>query len=156
MDKLLEKYSTDTLLTIFYHSRIESIGVPSMANTNICIENNDIHPELAKYNNNHAAAYFASDSTMLVNISAYFLLPKNQSNTIRIVFDNVKSINVTLYEVPIGSEYKKHTFNYSNVVNNELTIEYNRCTHRLLDTVIQFDCPYTLDGSFVYKIKLIE
>lgn len=156
MDELLEKCSIDTLLTIFYHSRIETMGVPSMANTNICVENNDIHTELAKYNNNHASAYFTNDSTLLVNISAYFLIPKNQSNTLRVVFDNVQSINVTVYEVPIGSEYKKHTFNYSNVVNNEIIIEYNRCTHRLLDTVIQFDCPYTLDGSFVYKIKRIE
>jgi hypothetical protein len=132
------------------------MGVPSMSNTNICFENNEIHTELSKYEKNHAAAYFTHDSTMLVNISAFFLLPKNHYNTIRIVFDNVKSINVTLYEVPIGSEYKKHTFNYSNVVNNEISLTYNRCTHHVLDTVIQFDCPYTLDSSFTYKIKHIE
>lgn len=155
MDKVLEKCSIDTLLTIFYHSRIVSIGIPSMCGENICVVNNAAHTEMVKYSDNHRTAYFVDNTELLTNISAFFLLI-NRGETIRITFENMKSVAITLYEVLIGEPYIKHTFNYSDVTNNDITIHYARTSKAVLDTVIQFDCPSTLDGSFLYKIKRIE
>ena len=97
---------------------------------------------------------------MLVNISALFILNPsvntNNKKTMHIVFENIKSVNITLYEIPYDHEYIKHIFHFINLTENEVAIQYISFAGEKLDTVIQFDCSCTLDGSNFCKIKSIE
>lgn len=156
LTELLKVMTIEELLNIFYHCRIESIGIPAMAITSTCVKNNEIFNEIAKFNNNHRTGYYTEPCLGLVNVSAFFLVNETKSNSISISFDNVKSVNITIYEVPFNAPYDKHTFNINNVINNNVVITYNRNITKLLNTVIQFECSSTLDGSNIYKIKLIK
>jgi hypothetical protein len=151
-ERLLEICSRNELIDNFYHSLIVSIGIPEMAAGNICRVNDDVSFELTKYGQNHSPAYFKGNCKCLKGVQAFFLLDKGCSSTLQIKFENVKSIQVTIYEICIGALYRKHEFQYDT---NEIVLTYKSCSLEILDTVIQFKCSETVDASPLFKILSI-
>jgi hypothetical protein len=153
IDTLLEVCARDELLDIFYHSRITSIGIPDMGAANICTMNDTMASELAKYSHNHDSAYFNGDRKCLKNTPAFFLVDKRRSSPLQIQCENVKSIQITIYEICIDAPYRKHEFTYNA---NDITLTYDACSTQILDTVIQFNCSETVDASSLFKILSIN
>lgn len=153
VDTLSKVYTRDELIDIFYHSRIASIGIPDMGAANMCTINDTMVSELAKYSHNHDSAYFNGEHKCLKNTYAFFLLDKRMSSTLQIQLENVKSIQITIYEICIGAPYRMHPFKYKA---NDITLTYNACSTQILDTVIQFNCSETVDASPLFKILSIN
>lgn len=150
---VLELFTRDELLDMFYHTLLAAIGIPTIGANNICMVNDEAAADLINYSHNHDSAYFRGNYKCLKNIPAFFLVDKSLSSTLHIQFENVKSITITIYEICIGAPYITHTFNFTGT--KDITLTYSASAIPILDTVIQFNCSETDDASPLFKILSI-
>jgi hypothetical protein len=157
IDDLLQIISLDDLLNIFYHSKIDLIGIPVDINK-IWNLKNDISINLDKYKNNHKESYFKNNSICLKNIEyfCYFDLINDNFNKIIIKFDNVKSVIINLYEINVNEKIIMTSYNFdvndNQIIINKLFIKKNN----YLNLAIMINCDNTIDNNFIYKIQNIN
>lgn len=157
IDSLLNIMNVEEILDIFYHSKMELIGIPS-SNEKILSLNNNVTISLEKYKNNHISAFFKEDSFAIRHVPFYCYIPisQNKVGEIEIIFENVTQIQVTIFEINLDEPYKiidnKYTF-----ITDELQIIYpfTKKTN-YFSTVIMFNCIHTVDNTNKYTIKQIN
>ena len=154
--ELIEDVSVEELLDIFYHSKIELIGIPN--NDNILYWNDNVSINLDKYNSNHASAFF-KENTLAIRKVPYFCIvniEKNNTSEIEFLFDNVTQMHITIYQINIGEPYEvfQDTFTF---IEDDLKIKYPFIKKdNYFSTVIMFRCSYTIDNTKKYNIKNIN
>jgi hypothetical protein len=156
LDNLLEIITTNELLDIFYHSTQDLIGIP--ANDKIWSLKNDVLINLYKYKNNHQDAYFKNNSIALLNINffCYLDLILNNFNEIIITFENVKSINLNLYEINYNEKIIINSY-YFDVDNNNIIIKNNFIKKQnYINIAMMFCCNNSIDENVIYKIKAVS
>ena len=142
--------SNDTLLNIFYHSKIELIGMPS----NNILYYIDVPINLDKYNTNHMDGYFANNSFALLNTPYYCYICKESISNISCYFDNVKIITCHLYEINLNEPYHIYEHNKINIENNMCTLNFNiQLKPNHINYIMMFNCSETIDKSSIILIK---
>jgi hypothetical protein len=157
IDDLLQIIKLEVLLDIFYHSKQDLIGIPPDINK-IWMPKNDILINLDKYKNNYIDAYFKNNSIALKNINyyCYLNLVNNNFTQIIITFDNVKNINVNLYEINCNEKIIINSYYFNNINENQIIIDYNFIKKtNYLNLLIMLKCNETIENSFIYNIKNI-
>ena len=154
INTLLSELTISEVLDIFYHCRFESFGIPGVSENNICTVLNNVPADILKYDNNHITGFFTDNRPCLRNIDACFLLDTRGNKTANIVFENVKQITVTIYNVCIDIMTETYTYSY-NMLDDTLQLEFPNSSSKLLNTVIKFNCDETIDNTQLYKIKTI-
>lgn len=89
----------------------------------------------------------------LKNVPVFFRLNKINKEYI-LFFKNVKNITINLYYLYINNPYQKASYNYTNLLNNEIKL-----SHDLDNTpkymYIEIICNETLNGNSIFNIKNI-
>jgi len=152
LDIVLNILDIDNILNIFYHSSIELIGIP---NNKILFHNNNVLLNLSKYSNNHIEGYFTPNTKMLTNINycCYIDLPNN-NNIIKILFRNVKSVNIKLYEICLNKEYDIHNYDFNNG-DDEINIDINLINNNCISFILCINTNYTKNNDNIYEINNI-
>ena len=113
---ILNILTKEECLDIFTHSKLVSINIPNKIDTNILtINNNNFVNKLFKYNNKEEY-YYKNNIKCLKNIPVFFLLNYElYTNYINIRFNNVKNVNIELYEINLDQPYIINEYNYNDV-----------------------------------------
>jgi hypothetical protein len=157
IDNLLDIMSIEETLDIFYHSKMELIGIPSSSEKILSI-NNNVSINLEKFKDNHISAFFKEDSLAVRYVPYYFYLPisMNRINEIEFIFENVTQIQISIYEINLNESYKITQDTYTFISNN-LEIKYPFVKKpNYFSTLIMFNCIYTVDNMNKYYIKQIN
>jgi hypothetical protein len=173
LDFILNKIKIEDVINIFYHSSMELIGIPEnkilyknndvkligILENKILYKNNDVKLNLDKYKNNHRDAYFIKDTTILknVNYSCYIDL-FNNNNNIKFLFDNIKDVKITIYEICLDKEYDNHINIVNNIQNNEvfINLKLKNNIDKCISYVICINVLNTINDDIVCKINNIE
>ena len=151
-DYLIDNLSQSEILDIFIHSHINRINIPSVEiKNNLELLNDDFIVNLSKYKNNSNDFYFHKEMRCLINVCAYFRL--NDVNKITVIFENVKSINVKIYNICLNKQYKIENYVFQNVIDDKIIIE--NVTPKNYITVIEFNCSKTKSNSSLFVVKNI-
>ena len=152
LDELLQKISMTDIHNIFYHSRITLIGIPEI--DKILYRNENMLINIDKYKNNHMEAYFQNNSLFLKNTPYYFYFNMCDTiNSINIIFENVKNVSITIYEINLNEKYLiyNHTceVNDNNIrINQHITKKQNHFC-----TVMMINCLETISDDYICIIK---
>ena len=155
INELLKSLSMTEILDIFYHSRIESLCIPS--ENKISTLTPSVSLNLEKYGNNHRDAYFTRESLGLKNTNICYLIDLSASCTeLHVTFENVTSVNIKLYEIRLGQKITPQLTTLYTTDNNTIVIKHNIDKNaELIDTCIVFNCNATITSDPIYKIKSI-
>ena len=141
IDDLIKILGTQNLQTIFYHSKLDLIGMPPDTNKKL----NFIKPtiNLDQFSSNHCDAILKGESLMVKNIPFFCYI-----NNITFYFENVKELDITIYtyninQKPVLKEYKLNgsIFHFDLNVNSYAT-------------VAMFLCKETIDDNIICKVKV--
>ena len=150
---LLSCMTTNEILNIFIHSRINGINIPT-DNVNLeILEDNYILMNLKKYNKNLLDFYFINEMKCLLNVPVYFRLNEYKKKYI-LLFKNVYSINVNVYYLYLNSKEEKQSYNYTNLLNNTIEIS-NNLDNNVKYIYIELICNKTFDENIIYILKNI-
>lgn len=151
----INKIGLDNVLDVFYHLELPLIGIPPYNETLTKI--NLIHLNLDKYNKNHMEAYFKGNFIGYKNIISYFYVDL-KTNKVTFEFENVKYINITLYQIELNKPSLNNTqITNNNLDNNTLIIDFELLPDdKKLCNVILFNCYQTIDNDLTYKIISIQ
>ena len=154
-DELLTILSKDEILDIFYHDKIEAIGIPENKMNNIWTFKDDVMINLEKYKNNQIEGYFDKSKKCLQHVKSCFLLDMTKyKETITIHFNNVKKVSINLYEININEKYKISNYTFSlNIDNNTISINHNII--KAFCVAIQINCSQTLNSDILFDITTI-
>ena len=155
INELIRSLSLSDVLNIFYHNRIESLGLPS--ENKICSRMSSVLLDLEKYGNNHKDAYFTGESIGLKNMNICYLIDLPTSCTeFHVTFENVTSVNIKLYEIRLGQKITPQLNTVFTTDNNTIVIKHSiNKNEELIDTCIVFNCNATITSDPIYKIKSI-
>ena len=146
------KLNVCEVLDIFVHSHINRINIPAAEiNNNLELNNDEFIVNLNNYKNNSDDFYFQKEMKCLKNVCVCFRL--NDVNKITVIFENVKSINVKIYNICLNKQYDIKNYIFQNVIDDKIIIENNG--HKNYITVIEFNCSETKSNSSLFVIKNI-
>jgi hypothetical protein len=151
---LLDNLTIDEILNIFIHSNITRINIPNNSSENILtINNNKFISDLIDYKNNDKDFYFINEMKCIKNVSVCFKLNIN-SNTTTILFDNVKSVNIIIYNIYLNEKYSLENYNFNNILNDTIIINH-QTTKNIYNIVIQIKCIENKTNNHIFTIKNI-
>jgi len=155
INELVKSLSMTDILDIFYHSRIESLCLPS--ENKVCSRMPSVLLDLEKYGNNHKDAYFTGESVCLKNMNMCYLVNVPASCTeLHVTFENVASVTIKLYEIRLGQKITPQLTTLYTTDTNTIVIKHNIDKNaELIDTCIVFNCNATITSDPIYKIKSI-
>jgi len=135
-DNLIEILGVENLQTIFYHSKLDLIGMPPDINKKLNFINPSIN--LEQFSSNHHHAILKKESLMVKNIPFFCYIENNT-----LYFENVKELDITIYtyninEKPILKNYQLNgtVFHFDLNVNNYATIGMFLCKETLTDDIM--------------------
>ena len=157
INNLLEILSVEEIVDVFYHSKMELIGVPSDGEKILSI-NDNVSINLEKFKDNHLPGFFREDSLAVRFVPFYCYIPisTNKVNEIEFIFENVTQIQIVIYEINLNEPYKIID-NIYTFVTDDLQVKYpfiKKPTY--FSTVIMFHCIHTIDNTNKYCIKKIS
>ncbi len=150
--KLIENIGLENVLNIFYHSELHLIGIPYHEKL---VKVQQQFLDLEKYSMNHFDGYLNETYTGYKNIDAFFYLDINK-NIINITFDNVKKINVSLYQIEIDKEYNIQEKKELDIHTNNIFLNFDLINTEKICNVILIHCLETINGDDIYKILSIQ
>lgn len=148
LDYLLTLKSVDEILDIFYHSKIELIGIPQ----NKILQPINVMVSLEKYKCNHYDGFFKNDTLCLKNVPYYCYLDVNKCDKLRFTFEEVVKIKIDLYTIHQNEKYNINTY-LLKVENNMVTINYNfskKSDNSII--VAMLNCIESTNNNVFYKI----
>lgn len=155
IDDLLKKLSVQEILDIFYHSSIDLIGIPK---DNILYENKNVNLDLSNYKLNHKQAYYNKNSIMIKNIHYCCYINLNDNiNFIKLSFENVKDVDIKLYEISLNKPYIIHNYNFKDINNNVLLeVSLKNKIKRNLCFVLWIKVNNTINDEIICKLADIK
>ena len=153
---ILKNLSLTELHNIFVRSMMEMINIPNILNSTFSkLENLKI--DLSKYNTNNYHGYFSENIKLLNNNDFYFYLNKNSIIDDKFDFiveaDNVKKMNIDIYEIYVEKSNHKHQTLTLSPLNNIFYINSKVSNNTLNECLIKINCE-TYNGD-IYTIKNI-
>jgi len=88
----------------------------------------------------------------LKNVSSYFRLD-NSLNDINILFVNVHSVNIKLYNIYLNKKYEYCEYNFNDLIEDNIIITNKDDPGYFL--IIRIDCFKTKNDMDLFKIKNI-
>lgn len=157
IDNLLSIMNIDEILDVFYHSKMELIGLPSSSEKKLSI-NNNVTVNLERFKDNHISAFHKEDSLAARFVPYYCYVPilSDKVNEIGFIFENVTQIEISIYEINLNESYNV-TKDIYTFIDNNLEIKYPFIKKsNYFSTVIMFNCIHTIDNTNKYYIKKIN
>jgi len=139
LDYLINILGTPKLLDIFYHSKIDFIGIPPDANKKLMPITCSINMD--KYNSNHCGGILKSPEIFVKGIPFFGYLKVN-----KVYFENVKCINIKVWSYKVN---EKCIIRLYNITDNSFEFNLN---HDLIN-VVMFECTETITDSIVCSIQ---
>jgi len=152
---LFSNFNNKEILNIFIHSEIDRINCPSInvLENNVLEKVNDKFVlSLNKYKNNWLQFKLLSEMKCLKNVSSYFRLD-NSLNDINILFVNVHSVNIKLYNIYLNKKYEYCEYNFNDLIEDNIIITNKDDPGYFL--IIRIDCFKTKNDMDLFKIKNI-
>ena len=153
---LLNKLPINDILNIFVHSRLNSVNIPSISDTNILERMNENMSTnlLKKYSNNSDDFTFNGPMKCLRNVPVFFRL-KNLKNDTIILFTNVKSVAIKMYYIYLEKPYtiKQHTFH--DIEHDKSVIFSNDLNGTEYSVIIEIHCYETVTEDIIFTIQSI-
>ena len=156
INDLIDDLSVEQIIDIFYHSKLELIGIPS--SDKVLTLNNNVSVNLDKYKNNHIQAIFSENTIAIRNIPYYCILPieKISLSEIEILFDNVTQIQISIYEINYNEPFKIFQKTYTIDTDTLLIKYWFKKKMNYFSTIIMFNCIHTIDNTKKYGIKKVN
>jgi hypothetical protein len=159
INELLEDFSLDEILNIFYHSKMELIGMPS-DKEKILGFNSKVTINIDKYRFNHYPAIFNSKETAIaVRYTPYFCyidVKQDNIKEIKITFSNVIKIKLSIFQIYLYEPFTVKE-NIYDTNDNVLSFPYLFTKeNNYFSTIFELNCLETMDGLKKYNIKSIE
>ena len=140
LDYLINILGTPKLLDMFYHSKIEFIGIPPDTNKILM----PITPliNLHKYNDNHCDAILKNSEIFVKGIPFFGYLKSNI-----VYFKNVKCVNIKLWSYEINKLCIIKSF---TITSDSFEFDLNP----VMVNVVMFECTETLSDSIICYVML--
>lgn len=156
-DILFNYLNVNEILDIFVHLNINRINIPSVSDNNLLeiINDNEYISNLKKYNN-LSEFHFLKEMKCLKNIEVCFRLHNTNTtnNIITVFFENVKSVNIKIYNIYLNESYKINSSIFQNILDNKIEIVNNNNGNECY-IIIEINCIETMEDNLVFTVKNI-
>ena len=152
---LLQNFNNNQILNIFIHSKLDSINIPT--NDNVVKLLNNYPFDLHKFKNNSIDFFFKNNMKSLKNIPSFFRLnSKNHiNNYINIYFDNVKSINISFYNIKYNKKYESIELSFNDIKNNIINVNNYIKSSNYKYNIIKILVTETINNNSIFTLKNI-